>query len=193
MKKNALILLGCWMLIFNFQISAQAKSQHLGLISDLMQIKCESELKLAESIHRSDSTVVLQKYMTAYTLVNAMISQLEADMIAANSISRYKKIDKILKRDGIELGQTDDELIQKYLETIKTASAILGEKLPTSDKSFEPLTTLSTAVDITDTAVGIIKTISELKQSKVKGICQCLDGVRLAPYSDILKPKASAR
>ena len=48
MKKNALILLGCWMLIFNFQTSAQAKSLNLGLISDLMQIKCESELNLAQ-------------------------------------------------------------------------------------------------------------------------------------------------
>ena len=190
MKRNAFILLGCWMLISTIQISAQAKSQHLGLISDLVQIKCESELNLAQSIHRSDSAMALQKYMTAYTLVNGMISQLEADMVAANSISRYKKIDKALKSDDINTGKADDALVQRYLTTLQAASVVWKND---TDKSFAPLTALSTAVDITDTAVGIIKTISDLKQSKVKGICQCLDGVRLAPYSDIVKAKASAR
>ncbi len=187
MKKNALILLGCWMLIFNFQTSAQAKSLNLGLISDLMQIKCESELNLAQSIHRSDSTVVLQKYMTAYTLVNAMISQLEADMIAANSISRYKKIDKVLKSDDVNSGKTDDALVQRYLNTLQAASVVWENK--PMDKGIELLSTLKSALDLTSTTVGIIKSISDLKQSKVKGICQCLDGVRLAPYSDIIKPK----
>jgi hypothetical protein len=186
MKKKALILLGCWMLIFNFQTSAQAKSLNLGLISDLMQIKCESELNLAQSIHRSDSAVVLQKYMTAYTLVNAMISQLEADMIAANSISRYKKIDKALKNEDFNSGKTDDVLVQRYLTTLQTASVVWENN---TDKSFAPLPTLSSLLDITSTTVGIIKAINDLKQSKVKSICQCLDGVRLAPYSDIIKPK----
>jgi len=191
MKKNALILLGCWMLIFNFQTSAQTKSLNLGLISDLMQIKCESELNLAQSIHRSDSTVVLQKYMTAYTLVNAMISQLEADMIAANSISRYKKIDKVLKSDDVNSGKTDDALVQRYLNTLQAASVVWENK--SKDRGIELPPAIKSAVDITNTAVGIVKTISDLKHTKVVAICQCLDGVRLAPYSDILKPKASAR
>jgi len=184
---RALILLGCWMLISAIPASAQTKSQHLGLISDLMQIKCESELKLAESIHRSDSAVVLQKYMTAYTLVNALISQLEADMIAANSISRYKTIDKAMKSDDFNSGKADDTLVQRYLTTLRSASNVWDNK--SMDKGIELLPTLKSALDLTSTTVGIIKTISDLKQSKVKGICQCLDGVRLAPYSDIIKPK----
>jgi hypothetical protein len=190
MKKNALILLGCWMLIFNFQISAQTKSPHLGLISDLIQIKCESELNLAQSIHRSDSAVVLQKYITAYTLVNGMIAQLEADMIASNSISLYKKIDKSLKKIGSDSGKTDDVLVQRYLTTLQTASVVWENN---TDKSFAPLPILSSILDITSTTVGIIKTISDLKRTKVSAICQCLDGVRLAPYSDIIKPKVSAK
>jgi hypothetical protein len=189
MKKRALILLGCWMLISAIPASAQTKSQHLGLISDLMQIKCESELKLAESIHRPDSTVVLQKYMKAFTLVNALISQLEADMIATNSISRYKKIDKELKRDDFDMRASDDALTQRYLATLHAASIVWDSR--TTDRGIDILPTLKSGLDLTSTAVGIIKNISDLKQSKVKGICQCLDGVRLAPYSDIVKAKTA--
>ena len=191
MKIKALILLGCWMLMAAIPASAQTKSQHLGLIADLMQIKCESELKLAESIHRPDSTVVLQKYMTAYTLVNALISQLEADMIASNSIGRYKKIDKELKRDDFDMRGSNDLLTQRYLSTLQAASIVWENK--SKDKGIELPPAIKSAVDITNTAVGIVKTISDLKQSKVKGICQCLDGVRLAPYSDIVKAKAPAK
>ena len=116
-----------------------------------------------------------------------MISQLEADMIAANSISRYKKIDKVLKSDDVNSGKTDDALVQRYLNTLQAASVVWENK--PMDKGIELLSTLKSALDLTSTTVGIIKSISDLKQSKVKGICQCLDGVRLAPYSDIIKPK----
>jgi hypothetical protein len=192
MKNKTLIATGWLMLILTiYPVSAQTKNQNLGLIAELLRLKYTCELNLAQSTHPVSSDDTLQKYLTAYTLINSMISQMEADMIASNSLSEYRKLDNLLKENRLDLCKSNNTQIQKYIEIVKTDSHIWDN--PISGKSIEPLSLLSSAVGITGDIVGIIKNISNLKKEKVIAICQYLDSARLKNPADILKQETSKK
>lgn len=191
MRAKLFITIVCTSLILSLQLTAQTQHQNLGLISELLQIKCESESALAQSVHQTDSANTLRKYQIAYRLLNAMISQLEADLIASNSLSEYKKLDKLLKENSIETCTSNNQLIDNYIKTIQAVSSLWKDLSTAGSKGL--VGNVGDVVDIANTTVGIIKEISDMKKEKVKAICQCLDNTRLSTNTDILKPKTPSK
>ena len=191
MRAKVFIAIVCTSLILSLQLTAQTQHQNLGLISELLQIKCESESALAQSVHQTDSANTLRKYQITYRLLNSMISQLEADLIASNSLSEYKKLDKLLKDNSIETCTSNNQLIDKYIKTIQAASSLWKDLSTAGSKGL--VGNVGNVVDIANTTVGIIKDINDMKKEKVKAICQCLDNTRLSTNTDILKPKTPSK
>jgi hypothetical protein len=173
-------------ILFSSTLLAQSASQPLGLISELSHLKYESEMTLVQGIHRKDSTVTVQNYYKVFTLVNSMILQLEADIKSSNCLRTYKKLDKLLKKSHINDCNSKDFVVQSYVTTLRQASNVWNK----NEKSFTGIVSgVSSVADILETFVGIHKTIENVKSTKVGGICDLLDAVKLAGYSEILKRK----
>lgn len=207
--KTKLLLIGILSLVMTLPMVAQDKVQKLGLVSELAYIKYSSEWEVVELLayykpSQKDSVKMLTYYYTVLSTVNQFICQLQADMVSNNCVTTYKKIDKLLKKYPINnTCHSKNKKIQQYIDALQVIQAasdscrIFYETTTRSgDKKRFTITAalaiISTASSILSTNMGIVKSIQEMKTTKVTGISTILEKLKLSAPSELLGSTKSA-
>jgi hypothetical protein len=193
MKKIVLVLLG--IISFCSTIIGQdviAESKKLGLVSYLTCVKSVAEFKminLAADSNYLKEIAKAEQFRGNYNLirldVDKLINQLASDMISANRIKTYKKLNKYLKGSITELPkrlkpyhdllEEIDGLVLTF--TLRTYSSALG------GPSIEDILG---AVELTH---GIIADIRDSRQKKVASIASEIKTLRLETIKNLTEDK----
>jgi hypothetical protein len=152
------------MLLLNYG-AAQAQPQQ-GLMSRLIEIKYSTELYLTTQIKnetnpaKKDSALAL--YNTMRWKVDGFVYQLSSDLITANNIRKYKKINANYSEDLNDI----NEFYEKHI-------------VPKIYNQARTLNLTTNVFYLLKDSYSIIKGLSDLKTRKTMAIVELLDHARL--------------
>ncbi len=168
-------------------------SESHGLISRLIEIKYTTEL-YASSRGKNDTAMAI--YNTLRWKIDGLVYQLSGDMIAANSPSKFIKLDMWCLKQPEELKESMkrspncNPRITVYLLALNEIDAfyrtnIIGNIVPTTKLKTLNLTT--NVFYLLKDSYTIIKGLSDMKTQKTMALVELLDHTRLLSIGEIGK------
>jgi hypothetical protein len=195
--KQWLVIMAFIILIFSQNsLSQTIKLDNLGLISDLVYIKDNSEnlfsLIANDSCMNSiDKGKLLPKYINVKTQVDQFVFQLNADIRTNGCLKLYKRINKdIIRKKASDRNPRTDNYIKQF-HTIESSfadlvsTAIAIKRAKKSEKALNP-DLMDSFTGIAGLVHGVIKDMKEAHIAKMDKITEVLALTRLCPVRELL-------
>jgi hypothetical protein len=206
-SKHSLLLVLVFASQISFAQTNQTKATNLGIVSELVYIKLNSE-NLAIRI-LNDSTIdeevklsFLNKYTMLKTVSDQILLQLIADLKRRNKIKFYKKLDNVFTKNSIATATSNDvnhKKLKSYIDNFRkidqnfqvvelSGANIVNQGKQSSFKSFLPsAASVEELTGVLSFVTATIKDVRESREKKVEKICVILNDLRLKAVQDLLK------
>ena len=157
--------------------------QKLGLVSQLTEIKYNSEAYFLNSLEKDPAEAEkkgsLKNYSTIRMQIDRIIYQLAADMRSKNSPRLFRQLNNYYKLHDLTENTGAKKQIQPYVAALSDVALLFRSRIspPPDNKTFIPLETII--------AQGwtALADLNEMRGQRVDGILNVLDNLRLAsPY-----------
>jgi hypothetical protein len=197
MKTNILILLGLMSSGITFS-KGLLNDEKLGLVSYLTTVKYMTEYKMASYIsakdydsRKTESKNIQAQYNVIMIKVNMLINQLSSDIIANNSLCKYRRLNKFVNKRKVNLPKR----LTGYAEVLKDIDALAENFLKVEPGTTRALPELaySDLTGVGTLAKDIITGARDFREKKVSNIAAILKELKLKSISELAEKPASAK
>lgn len=196
MKNLKTILMVVFLLVFK-AVCSQNELPKLGLVSELAEMKCQSEATLLYLLDKAGNDQkkkmeIISRYNEIRTKTDQILLQLTADMKMRNSVKKFKRLNRYYQRNSFSTPSGTGKSYYQYSVAFQKVDSVYQDFLSlTTDnkKGIAPEIVLS----VLEFAWTIVKDIQDMKAAKVDGISEILDTLRLAPAGDLIKAEAEGK